>query len=792
MIYYHPMHLVGENGDNISTLPAADHTPGLGAILPPDFRGRSLLEVGIADESAGAVISDLIGSQVVHVARVSLADSFEVSDVGPARPSTCPGVYFDQTGQLNAYDLTVIHSSLDSNIDPVKLLRKISFISKFAVVGSHLPANDLDGNQVMSAKVDKPSREGVEGENTISLGRNALRTMIEIEGFDILAENVLTTHGLEYYLAFLKSRNVEIMSPESASRIHSVLVEEFGKDNLVSVGIFGSTTRATDKANSDFDYTLIVNGLSSDIYEREKASPRIKRSLREAGIDVLCAFNIYTPEEFKNADAHKLWLLESMKTGYRIMHDTDSFLAGILGSKQDGVERFDDRFAWSGVEYVDTARFKYVIENHAKAAKLLESFNLDIAACHVRESQRVELIAKLQEHGESVSRGSLYSLAQRLTNHYGESLDLEAYRQAEFDQITEGNQSTYGYGTVGAHLKAAEILDMHDMPLEALSHVAIAARNVYLQALHSKGNYIIDGEVTQLFLKEFSANLSTQLVDNIYESSFKAEQILGRSGFLSFDLDEYGKPIYEDPQTSSFDYKELAAKVREIIKALTSDRALNNLNVDANNKKVSLIISAYNGTVELQDCITGLNKLIFPAGMLELIIATDSSEYDDAIDELRLSGKLPMKVIRQGTGNMGDLKNRSIEASTGEFTAFLDSNMTITPLWLINLLSGFKNDQIAGVETSNHPHPANSLISPEGIGEVAHQPTIDITGQITNIFTGSACVRKEILEKLGGFQGGDKGADLARRIRTAGYSLAYAEGHPTYSKAAIKSTHRSV
>jgi hypothetical protein len=50
----------------------------------------------------------------------------------------------------------------------------------------------------------------------------------------------------------------------------------------------------------------------SNIYEREKASPKLKAKLKEAGIKSLFAFNFTTIEELENANKINPWLLETM------------------------------------------------------------------------------------------------------------------------------------------------------------------------------------------------------------------------------------------------------------------------------------------------------------------------------------------------------------------------------------------------------------------------------------------------------------------------------------------------
>jgi hypothetical protein len=51
---------------------------------------------------------------------------------------------------------------------------------------------------------------------------------------------------------------------------------------------------------------------NSNIYEREKASPRLKAKLKENDLKSLFAFNFTTIEELENANKSNPWILETM------------------------------------------------------------------------------------------------------------------------------------------------------------------------------------------------------------------------------------------------------------------------------------------------------------------------------------------------------------------------------------------------------------------------------------------------------------------------------------------------
>lgn len=784
------------------------------AVVPITFRGRRMLDVGADAGIITSAIGKQVGAKDVQAIEPSaVALPLVQENLQGFEQHVVHQTDFEQFMTSDLFDLTMFIDVLEHVIDPVELLKKASQYSRFAAV--RIPLEESIAVQVHQQLYGEDIQTLMEERygHIHHFNRRAVREMIDKGGFDILRErttripsqasildrplskvaesaswNLANRYYPElwggFYIAFLKSRNFEVIDPKTAPLVHEALLEEFGEDNLLSVGVFGSTAREADNKHSDYDFTIIVNGLPSDVYEREQASPRMKRRLRDKGVDELCAFNLYTAEEFKQANERKSWLIESMKVGYRVLYDK-GFLADILDVQQPQVERVGS-LAWRGVNYEDGYHLQSVIERHHRVAEIIEDIDPQLAAYHEREAIRGELIGRLYEHGEYNTRGSLLFLAKRLNYQYGEKLDLSKIQMDDYLQEIEGNEALFGYDTVDRHLKIAKVLEENGMPLDALFHTYSALRNIYLYALHSNDQYLADGEVTQLFLREFSGKISPELVNQIYANSFKAEQILGRSGYVSFDLDREGKPIYEDPEISPVDYKGLMGNLRNIIGDLQYSSEVGIVQVYQSRPTISVVVATYNRPESLVNCIRGLNKLIIPKGKVELVIVDDGSAQDYDIAMLHSISELPVKYVRKEHSGICATKNRGIEESSGDYVAFLDDDMIVSPLWLTQLMSGFKNDRIAGIGSTNLTYPdPNYLTSYSDYRELARKPFRDEIGQILNVLTGSACLRKDVLQEVGDFNarqsdsgvpfGGDD-VDLTWKIRNSGYLLKYIEG----------------
>jgi len=784
------------------------------SILPTSFRGRKLLDVGCDAGIITKAIAENIGVQEVHGVELSkIATPYAEKSLQGFPSHIIHQVDFNDFKINSLVDLTMFIDVLEHVSDPMSLLKKTAQISRYAIIRS--PLEDAIAVQIHQQLYGEDIHKLMEERygHIHHFSRKGIRSLINQSNFEIIHENItripkeasILNRSLNkfteslfwrvannfypefwggFYVAFLKSRDAQIVDPKSAQIVQEALAEEFGEQNIVSIAVFGSTTRNADKKHSDYDFTVILKNLPSDVHQKEQASPRIKRRLREKGVDELCAFNFYTPEEFHEADTNQSWLIETMKTEYRVLYDKDNFLGAKLSAIKPTVEHVGT-FAWRGVDYEDGLHLKSVIEKYNQIAKLIKDIDPQLSSYYRREGYRGILIEKLYRHGEYDTRSSLLSLAKRLNYRYGENLNFSLLQTEDFLHETEGKEAIYGYNQVDKHLQIATILGKNGMPLDALFHTYSALRNIYLYALHSNDHYIVEGEITQLFLREFSKKISPELVDHIYENSFKAEQILGRSGYVSFNLDQKGKPIYENPSTLAFNYGQLMKNMREIIERLRNNRSILDLREDQNKSTISIVIATYNREEKLKNCLQGLNRLIIPDGKVELVVVDDGSEKSYAVEQLQALSRFPIRYFRKQHSGICSTKNKGVEESRGNYIAFLDDDMVVSPLWLVQLMSGFKNDQIAGVGSTNLIYPdKNNLTQYIDYRELARKPFRDEIEEVLNVLTGSACFRKDILKEVGGFSnaqsesgvmfGGDD-VDLTWKIRNAGYLLRHIE-----------------
>lgn len=582
-----------------------------------------------------------------------------------------------------------------------------------------------------------------------------------------------------FYVAFCKSRNYRVLDLEARAALLEALTQEFGKDNLVSLALFGSVPQGTNGRFSDYDFTVILQEASNDPHQRETASPRLKRRLVERGLNQLYAFNIYTQAEFDAADNLNSWIIETMKNGNRIIFDSDHYLEDRLEDKKSSVKQVG-MFAWKGIKTESLDRFDNITEKHKQVADLIKNISPQLANFHRNESKRGEMIAKLFTHGVYMTRGSMLDLAKKLVYDFGEEIDLGIIAIENFQHEMQSMPAIYSQDQMYANLQVADVLAKNGFTQDALLHNYIALKVIYLQILHNHDIFAVDGEITQLFIREFQDRIPEGVLDLIYQNSFKAEQILGRSGYQSFDMNEEGKPIYED---GGFDYEDLMTNLREIIIGLSGVEVLSTTKIDS--PRVSIVIATYNRYEYLTKCIQSLDKLIIPREAVEIIVVDDGSDQEYDIDKLKELTAFNIRYVKKEHSGVSATKNQAIKESRGEYLAFLDDDMEVSPLWLVRLLSHFGDKRIAGVGSTNLTYPeANYLNTYSDYRQLLRRPFRDVTGEVLNVITASACIRKEVLGEVGGFNqrqakegvffGGDD-VDLTYAIRNLGYLFNYAE-----------------
>lgn len=726
-------------------------------LLPSQFYVKRILDTDCGNGVITSAIATKVRASTVHGLDINepekLAATGKFSDFedGKVFPEDFQNFKSDEL-----YDLIMLRDSPERECGSVEILQKASRMALYSLIRC-----SFIGSQ------------------------NELKNRLNDSDFEVIGTQTSKTHAI---MALCRSHNYRLLKPALEKTLVEAIEEEIGADNLQSVGIFGSYTTEKQKNNSDYDLIIIANDLE-EVNEREGRSPRIKRKLIEKGVDGLFAFNFYTTEEFVNADKTNSWLPETIKNGYRILVDKGDTLKGVLKKKKGEIKKIS-QFAWKGAKDAGTDHLTEVQDRFRQCEEIIHPIDKDIARHYATEQKRIELIKMLGQNGIYATRSNYFELAKMVRSQTGVDVGVQEAQLDSYNFEMQAKRGMYQYESVPKHQEISKVLLEHGLLADALLHAYQALKITYLEILHSRNIFIVDGEVTQAFLKECHTELPAELGDRVFQFSFKAEQVLGRLQIVSFDLDESGTPIFETSDAPALiplieEINEIARQVSELKPTLKQEAV-------PGQPLVSIVIPTFNRPEALLQCLEGVSQLIFPEHKVEIVVVDDGSSNPCDLDAMRKASKLPLRYVEKEHSGVCTTKNKGIWESKGEFIGFIDDDVLPSPLWLLNVMSGFTKESIAGVGSTLYTQPLNHYLADyTDYRELERQPFTDKTGQILNVLTGNACIRKRVLEEIGGFNeaqshvgipfGGDD-VDLTWKIREQGYGLGYADSAIVFHK----------
>ncbi len=203
---------------------------------------------------------------------------------------------------------------------------------------------------------------------------------------------------------------------------------------------------------------------------------------------------------------------------------------------------------------------------------------------------------------------------------------------------------------------------------------------------------------------------------------------------------------------------------------------------------ISVVIPTYNRSASLQQGLAVALNQHYPADRYEVIVVDDASTDNTAalLEEWSQLYPHSLRIFTQEK-NRGPAaaRNRGIAASKGSLIAFTDDDCVVTPEWLVEIQSGYRDPETAGVGGRVRPLTVGSAIQ----RYYAHfspisQPPIE-AGAVRRIITANASFRRDVLLEVNGFDervrfAGGEDPDLCFRIRSRGYRFHYNPGALVY------------
>lgn len=217
------------------------------------------------------------------------------------------------------------------------------------------------------------------------------------------------------------------------------------------------------------------------------------------------------------------------------------------------------------------------------------------------------------------------------------------------------------------------------------------------------------------------------------------------------------------------------------------------MTVEKNNSSFSVVVVSSRKAVEkISACLSSLFQSSYPASDFEVIVV-DSGAGASVHNYLRKEGgkHLNLRLIFPGKGNIGPARGRNlgINCARGEIIAFTDDDLVLPADWLGRLADGYRRyPDVAGVGGIYLPPKEavaanvfayyenrlyrNLLQKPEG-------EYLSDKRDEHPCYTGNISYRKEILQRVGGFNEeylpqiyGEDG-DLKERVLKLGCRLLY-------------------
>jgi len=163
---------------------------------------------------------------------------------------------------------------------------------------------------------------------------------------------------------------------------------------------------------------------------------------------------------------------------------------------------------------------------------------------------------------------------------------------------------------------------------------------------------------------------------------------------------------------------------------------------------VSVIIPVLNGERTIRDCLVSLLKMEYPPERREILVVDNGST--DRTAEI-IKGH-PVRYLCEKRQGAGAARNTGIEASSGEILAFTDADCVVSTGWASELVRGFEDGGVGGVEGEIVDYPP---VTPAE-QFVASRRSFSYQSRLASPFypyvlTANVAFRRQVFERIGLF-----------------------------------------
>jgi len=190
---------------------------------------------------------------------------------------------------------------------------------------------------------------------------------------------------------------------------------------------------------------------------------------------------------------------------------------------------------------------------------------------------------------------------------------------------------------------------------------------------------------------------------------------------------------------------------------------------------VSLVIPGRNAAATLRRCLDSVAPLLRQGELREVLFVDDGSTDETAA----IAAEYPVRLVRTGGLGPGGARNLGWRAARGKAVWFIDADCVPEPDALRLLKQHLDTPGVAGVGGSYANIRGESLL-PSLIHEEIRERHLAMTGTVDYLGSFNVLYRREVLERIGGFDErhfnapgapGGEDADLSYRISDLGLAL---------------------
>lgn len=172
----------------------------------------------------------------------------------------------------------------------------------------------------------------------------------------------------------------------------------------------------------------------------------------------------------------------------------------------------------------------------------------------------------------------------------------------------------------------------------------------------------------------------------------------------------------------------------------------------------SVIIPTYNRCKSLQRALKSLMKLNFPRNRYEVIVVDNNSNDDtpNVVEKFQNAG-LEVKYVKEIRLSFTVARHTGVKAASSPLLCYIDDDVTVDKNWLASIVGVFKKDESVGV-VGGRIEPIFEVKPPDWA--LAAQSKFngwslwhyaDVLCEAPGACGPNLCVRKTLLEKIGGF-----------------------------------------